>query len=185
MSTAHRWIASLTAAAGLAAQVSAQTPAISEEELKAVFLFNFAKYVSWPAKAFPEGKLRLCALADASFTRKIDAVIGGETVNGRPVVRPAAPPIQRIAQTCNILFIGASEQAQVADVLAAVRATPVLTVGETDAFRARGGMVTFVKDGERVRFDINQTEAERAGLAISSRLLRLARKVRLIEEPLR
>jgi hypothetical protein len=172
----------VAAASCVAWHLHAQTPAASEDELKAVFLFNFAKYVSWPARTFPDGTLRVCALAEGRFTRRLDAVITGETVDGRAVVRPAAPRLQAIADTCHILYVSAAEQTRLDEVLAAVHAAPVLTVGETDAFRARGGMVTFVKDGDRVRFDINQTEAQRAGLTISSRLLRLARRVSLVED---
>jgi hypothetical protein len=180
-----RWIGSLAVAAGLVGHLHAQTPPVSEEEIKAAFLYNFAKYVKWPAHAFPEAKLRICTLSDASFTRKVDLVISGERVDGRAVVRPPTPPLQDLARACHILFVASAEQPRVAEVLAAVHRAPVLTVGEAEAFRARGGMITFVKDGDRVRFDINQTEAERVGLAISSRLLRLARRVGLLEEPLR
>lgn len=177
MIRSSRSIACLAAAACLAAHLHAQVPAASEDEVKAAFLFNFAKYVTWPPKAFPDGKFRICVTGEAAFTRKVDAIIDGETLDGRAVVRAAPPAIQDLGRTCNILFIGASESARTAELLAAVRASPVLTVGESDAFSARGGMVTFVKDGDRLRFDVNAAEADRVGLSISSRLLRLARRV--------
>jgi hypothetical protein len=161
----------------LAGRVQAQAPAATEEEIKAAFLYNFAKYVTWPPKSLADRNFRICVAADASFTGKVDAIIQGETLDGRAVVRPPAPPLQRLGRSCQIVFVGAAETSRTAELLAAVHDSPVLTVGETDAFAAKGGMVAFVKDGDRVRFDINRAEADRAGLTISSRLLRLARHV--------
>jgi hypothetical protein len=161
----------------LAGRVQAQAPAAAEEDIKAAFLYNFAKYVSWPAKALRDRNFRICVAADPAFARRVDAIIDGETLDGRAVIRPAVPPLQNLGRTCQILFVGAGESSRAAELLAAVRESPVLTVGETEAFAAKGGMVAFVKDGDRVRFDINRAEADRAGLTISSRLLRLARHV--------
>ena len=184
MSRSFRWIGFVAVAACLAGHLHAQAAA-SEEDIKAAFLFNFAKYVTWPPKAFTDNKIRICVMSDAAFARKVDATIGGETLDGRAVIRPPAPAIQDIARSCHILFVGASEASRTAELLAAVRGFPVLTVGETEAFAARGGMVTFVKDGDRVRFDINASEGERVGLGVSSRLLRLARHVGKGEDPVR
>jgi hypothetical protein len=177
LSRSRRWIGCVVAAACLAGHLHAQAPAAAEEDIKAAFLFNFAKYVTWPPKSFPDGKFRICVMGDAAFARKIDATIEGETLDGRAVIRPPAPAMPDIARGCHILFIAASESSRTAELLAAVRGSAVLTVGETEAFSARGGMVTFVRDADRVRFDINASEAERVGLTVSSRLLRLARRV--------
>lgn len=157
--------------------VVAQATQAGEDSIKAAFLYNFAKYVDWPANAFPTGTVRICAFADADFVKQLDQIIEGETVNGRPVTRPPAPSAQDAWRACDILFVSNSEAAHAEALLASVHSAHVLTVGEGTTFIKRGGMFAFIKENDRIRFDVNAAEAERVGLTISSRLLRLARHV--------
>jgi hypothetical protein len=150
------------------------TPA--DDDLKAAFLLNFGKYVDWPSTAASADMFHLCAVAEPEFLKRIDEVIATETIQGRPVARET-PETPAAARSCAILFISDIEESRVDHLIAAVRDLPVLTVGETSDFLARGGMIAFVRDGDRVRFDVNTAAAQSAGLTISSRLLRLARKV--------
>jgi hypothetical protein len=147
-----------------------------EYEVKAVFLLNFTKFIEWPAAAFeaPDSPITICLLGEDPFGRTLDQVVNGEVVNGRKigVQRIKRPPA---AKSCQILFWGRSENA-------AARTLPalgpgVLTVGEGESFLHEGGMISFVIDNRRVRFDVNQTLAEKAGLKPSSKLLGVARSV--------
>jgi hypothetical protein len=158
------------------APLAGQPGAVIEDDVKAAFLYNFAKYVEWPDAAFPEGALRICVVADAAFAKRVDDIIAGETIEGRPVTREV-PSTPEQARSCNILFVGGAEAGRADQLLGAVRGSHVLTVGDTADFLARGGVMTFVRDGDRVRFDVNVAEAQHAGLIISSRLLRVARHV--------
>jgi hypothetical protein len=169
---AHAIAATLLAGEGLAAQPSA----VVENDIKAAFLYNFAKYVEWPETAFSSGDFRVCVVADGSFQKSVDDIIAGESVAGRPVTRrePATP---EAARSCNILFVGRGEPRRAEQLLLAVKGANVLTVGDGAEFLTRGAAVTFVREGDRVRFDVNIGEAQRAGLTISSRLLRVARRV--------
>lgn len=165
-------------AAVTAVPAGAQNGAIAEDNLKAAFLYNFAKYVEWPASAFSTGSFRVCVFADLSFVRKVDEIIDGETIDGLRVVRPPTPAPQDVPRSCNVLFVSATEAARTEELLAAAHNAHVLTVGDGDGFLARGGMFAFIKDQDRIRFDVNASEAARAGLTVSSRLLRLARRVK-------
>jgi hypothetical protein len=158
------------------ARLDAQSGAVAEDNIKAAFLYNFAKYVEWPETAFPTGAFRVCVVADAGFVKMVDDIIAGETLAGLPVMRrtPSSPDE---ARSCNILFVGRAEGRRADPLLVAVRGSHVLTVGDTADFLTHGGVVTFVREGDRVRFDVNVGEAQRAGLTISSRLLRVARRV--------
>src|SRR3954470_15628246 len=161
----------------MAVPVCAQAAAPpAEDDLKAAFLLNFGKYVDWPATATTAARFHLCAVAEPDFLKRIDEIIATETIQGRPVARetPATPAA---ARGCAILFIGDIEESRIEHLIAAVRDLPVLTVGESRDFLTRGGMIAFVRDGDRIRFDVNNAAAQSAGLTISSRLLRLARKV--------
>ena len=140
-----------------------------EYRVKAAFLYNFARYVEWPATA-AAGPLILCIAEHNPFGDALDDTLSGERIDGREVV---ARVITRPTGACHLLFVpqDVSAAAYVRDRLA-----PTLTVGESDGFIAGGGMVNFVREGTNVRFEIDATAAERAGLRISSRLLRLARR---------
>ena len=149
-----------------------------EDEVKAAFLYNFTKYVDWPTAAFSgqSDPFRLCVLSDSEFAQAVQSIVVGETARGRALqlVRPdsAAWP------TCHILFVGQSHAERAGAILSAVSGRPILTVGETPKFLDQGGAVLFVVEQNRVRFDIDLRSAGRAGLTVSSKLLRVARRVR-------
>jgi hypothetical protein len=153
----------------------AQESPPTEYQLKAAFLLNFAKFVEWPPAAFAETRspILLGILGENPFGDAVEQTIRGKTINNRPLMvkqfRLAAE-----ATNCHILFIGASEKARLPEILAAFRGTSVLTVGEMDRFTETGGMINFVRQGNKIRFQINEVAAKSVGLKISSKLLSLA-----------
>ena len=168
--------AALAAALALACGVAAaQHAATAEDDIKATFLFNFTKFVEWPPGE-RAGTFRICTVADPPFNAALDRTLAGELAAGRPIVRttPATPDA---ARACEMLFLGRMDAARAERWVAAVRGAPVLVVGETPAAWDRGAQITFVVDDNRVRFDVNLDAAARAGLTISSKLLRVARVV--------
>jgi hypothetical protein len=148
-----------------------------EFEVKAAFLLNFAKFVDWSPNAFAdaESPVAICILGKDPFGRVIDDLVQGEIVNGRPVVvrRLSQPPDP---QACQVVFTEAEGRAAAKAMSGMGRG--VLTVGEGDGFVREGGIIGFVIDNRRVRFDINQTAAENASLTLSSKLLSVARAVK-------
>ena len=148
-----------------------------EYEVKAAYIYDFGKFVAWPAKVAPADDFPICVLGEDPFGATFDATIAGETINGKKVV------INRIAKpqeavSCRILFISGSEESQLKEILAALDKASVLTVSDISQFTRRGGMIQFVTDANRVRFEVNVTTAERAGLTLSSQLLKVAINVR-------
>ncbi len=148
----------------------------SEYQVKAAFLFNFTKFVEWPAAAFaaPDSPIVICILGDDPFGTVLEQTVAGEVVNGRKVA------IRRMKQapapkSCQVVFAGRPEK-EVLKFLP-VLGPGVLTVGEGESFVRGGGMIAFVLENRRVRFDINQTAAENAGIKLSSRLLSVAKAV--------
>jgi hypothetical protein len=156
----------------------AQTaPAAIEANVKAVFLFNFAKYVTWPAQQMTEHsprELRLCTTANNAFHNLLKTVVQGEDVDGKPLLPIALDGLDE-ARHCQILYVGDASTADARAWLAAVRGRQVLTVG--DGALNDETVITFVRDDNRIRFDINRSAATSHGLNVSSKLLRLARKV--------
>ena len=155
----------------------AQAPQADEEGVKAAFLYNFTKFVEWPASAFEErGSLRLCVLGEDPFGKSLRAVVEGEQVQGRPITLLRIDSLDNPG-SCHILFLGRSEAERLPAVLAAVRGAPVLTVSETPGSLDKGAGINFVLRDGKVRFEINQTAVEGHGLKMSSKLLRLAIRV--------
>lgn len=169
------------AAAGMAAALGlmmlfCQADEPTEYQVKAVFLLNFTKFVEWPSASLPspESPIDICVMGDDPFGNELDQIVAGEVVNGRKVtalrVKNGPPP-----KACEVLFISRPDK----DTLKILPGLGpgVLTVGEGESFVRHGGMIAFVIVNRRVRFDINRTAAENAGLKISSKLLNVARAV--------
>ena len=148
-----------------------------EYQVKAAFLFNFAKFVEWPGSEPVSDPINLCIVGGDPFGGFLDQMVKGKVANGRTM------EIKRIAATgkfesCQIAFIAAAERKLLPAILDSVGRAGVLTVGETEDFARRGGVISFFLDGNHVRFEVNVDAAERAGLKISSKLLNLAKIVK-------
>jgi hypothetical protein len=167
--------AGLAGSAGFTAAAAEQRTATAEDDIKAAFLFNFTQFVEWPA-ADTQEPFRICVVADTSFGAALDRIVDGESVGQRPIER-SAPAAPDAARGCQILFIGRQDDERVERWLAAVKGLPVLVVGESPTAWTRGVHVNFVIQNNRVKFDVNNDNAGRAGLTISSKLLRVAHSV--------
>jgi hypothetical protein len=169
-------LACTSLAAGGPKQGSAQT--VSEYGLKALFLFNFTQFVEWPSTAFatPEAPLCIGILGDDPFGLTLDEAVRGESIRGRPLHVRRSRDVAELRE-CHIVFIAASEQERVAQILAQLDASPTLTVGESEGFARHGGVIGFYREGNRVRFEISASVARRKELKISSQLLSLGRIV--------
>jgi len=148
------------------------------DQLKAAYLFNFAKFVAWPDDRFDsEGAaLIFCMVGEDPLNGALGKITSGRSVQGRQIeIRNFASPED--AKTCHILFLDKGITAESTDVLKRYDGVGVLTVGESEGFAAQGGVANFFIDGKRVRFEINKQAAQDQRLKISSRLLKLARIV--------
>jgi hypothetical protein len=153
---------------------AAQTAA--EYDIKAAFLYNFTKFVDWPATAFPDaGSLRICVLGDDPFGRSLQSV-NGEQVGTRKLKVIRTDSLAKPGG-CQVLFISRSERERVPQIVAAVKDSPVLTVGDIPGLVDQGVSINFTLEGSKVRFEINTDAADKAGLKISSKLLQLAKRV--------
>ena len=146
---------------------------IGEYELKAAFLYNFAVFTQWPPEA-PAG-MQLCVIGADPFGTALTKLEGKQ-------VRTAVVVIRRITgndaiRGCHVLFISASEAANLSRILEACRNLPVLTVADLPAAVASGVIIGLVMQEQRIKFEINMTKARSARLSISSKLISLARNV--------
>lgn len=168
-------------AASFALALSVCVPAAAqptENDVKAAFLPRFARYVTWPPSARPDGAdpFVLCVIGSSPFGDELDAAARGQSVDGRRiVVRRMDSPAG--AGQCHIAFVGGSRGQSVAEMLGDLRGKPILTVTDAHDGSTRG-IVHFAVSSGRVRFYIDNADAERRGLDISSRLLALAISVK-------
>lgn len=175
------WLSIVTALVCLAADARAVAQAQrngEEAALKAVFLFNFAKYVTWPAVGIGERSpagIRICVTANDAFFALLKTAVQDEDVEGKPL-QPVALTGLDDARTCQILYVGDANSPDGKAWLSAVRGRQVLTVGEGPLNDET--VIAFAREDNRIRFDINRAAAGRHNLNISSKLLRLAREVR-------
>jgi len=167
-----------------ASVLRAQQPKASEYEVKATYLFNFGRFVQWPPSvpAAQGDSFPICVIGEDPFGPVLDKILSGETIDGKAVVAKRVVKAQD-AVNCRVLYISMSEDSGLKDVLAVLDKTGVLTVSDMPQFSRRGGMIQFVMQGDKIRFEVNLTSAQEAGLTLSSDLLKVATAVRKISQP--
>jgi YfiR/HmsC-like len=152
----------------IAAAAQAQEQSL-EYQLQAAYLYNFVKFVDWPAGALI-GAITICTAGETPVTAALEQIVRDEVISGH---RLAVRSIEAPQSACNVVFVPRDVSAS--EYLRSARSAPVLTVGESPDFIAQGGIINFVRDAGMMRFEIDQEAAGHARLQISSRLLRLAR----------
>ena len=160
--------------------LSARAQSSSDREylIKAAFLYNFLRFVEWPAEALPEGdgSIVVCLVGEDPFGEALES-IKGKTVKSKDLVIRRILTLQSLGG-CQLLFVSSSEKNRLPEIIGALKGRAVLTVGELEGFTQRGGIIRFLIERNNVRFEINVDVAERTGLKISSKLLNLAKVVK-------
>jgi hypothetical protein len=149
---------------------------VSETELKAAFLYNFAKFVEWPAGAFSSDNaaIQVAVFGDDEVTAKLKSLLSDKKAHGRSFeVKRIFNPQE--AKSFQMVFVTSSENRRAAQILEATKKLPILTIGESEQFLDLGGMINFFFEDTQLRFEINTEPAEKVKIAISSKLLRLAK----------
>ena len=151
-----------------------QSAPAAEYQVKAVFLFNFAQFVEWPASAFPESQTPLVigVLGQDPFGSYLDETVRGERVNNHPLTVRRYRRVEEI-QTCHVLFISRSEVDRLDQILASLKYRKILTVADVESASGSRVMIRFVTQQNKIRLRINPEAARVANLTISSKLLRL------------
>ena len=150
-----------------------------EYEVKAAYLYNIVNFVTWPPDAFDGATepLHVCVFGRDPFGSLLNTAMAGGTANMRPVQVLHVNDVAGLSP-CEVVYLaGGNSESMDEQAIKASAQRPVLTIGESPDFLRRGGMIAFVIDGGRVRFDINVSAAAARGLTLSSRLLQVARTI--------
>ena len=149
-----------------------------EQRIEAAFLYNFAKFIEWPAgfNSSDSDPFTFCVFGSGPFQQTLGESLAGKSINGRALlVRQISRPED--ATHCQVAFLGGGEQKHLLAVFEALTGTTVLTVADFESFASRGGMIQLIKEGNKFRFAINVDAVNRHGLRVSSKLLQLAEVV--------
>lgn len=178
------WTASAFVLLTLAGLARAEKPALTEYQVKAAFLFNFVKFVEWPAASFSraDAPLVIGVVGEDPFGEDLDRILRNKFINNRPLKLKRFPSGQD-ATGCQLVFVSRSEKARLAEIVRALKGSSVLLVSEMEGFLEVGGMIRFYLDSDNVRFEINPRSVERTGLKMSSKLLGVAKVVSVEANP--
>lgn len=163
----------LSLAAGL---LPTGSRAVEEAELKAAFVLRLAGFVDWPEKAFagPASPLVVQVAGAPGLAAELERMAASQRIHGRAVeVRRGSAP----GPGAHVVFLGSGAAASVPGIVRDTAALPVLTMSDLPGFARRGGIFELVRDGARIRFEVNEAHARRAGLRVSAQVLRLASAV--------
>lgn len=181
--TLVRWLCPglicLIACLGAEGRASAETPVSLEYDVKSAFLVKFGMFVEWPTNTLNAAKssnFTIGILGDDPFGVRFDEAVKKETVRGRTVQLKRARNLTELAD-CQIVFISASESVRMAELIGALAGKGILTVADEPGFASRGGMIGFIKEAGKIRFEINPGAAEKAGLKLSSKILQVGKRI--------
>jgi YfiR/HmsC-like len=162
---------------GVPEEARAQSQA-EEYRVKAALLFRFAQFIEWPPEAFKDANdtLNFCTFGADPFDGALDETVAGKKIEGRAIRVQHLRGSENV-KGCQLLFVGARESKRIPAVLASARDSSVVTVGESDGFAQEGGVIGFILEENKIRFEINVQAARHAGIKISSRLMLLAKNV--------
>ncbi len=151
---------------------------VTEYQVKALFIYNFAKFVEWPPEsvANPRDPINICVLGQNPFGAALDQAVRGKAVGAREVLLKHLNAGDD-AKSCQVLFVS-TDKKRAKSLISEIANAPILTIGDSDGFTDSGGIIGFAMEDSKVRFDINLESAERSHLKISSKLLSLARSVK-------
>lgn len=157
--------------------LQAQVP--KEYQVKAALLYNFTKFVEWPPGRFDteHAPLIIGVFGKNLFGAELQNAVQGRKLGTHDIVVKQLTSTDEAA-TVHLLFVPTAEDAHTPALLQTLQNQPVLTVGESAAFAKSGGMINFVLEGDKVRFEINGDASAQAGLRISAQLMKLAKTVR-------
>jgi YfiR/HmsC-like len=163
--------------------LQAQSAKPTDYDVKAAYLYNFGRFVEWPPSVTAKSDVfNVCILGQDPFGPALDTTLAGETISGKNIAAKRISTPQE-AVNCQILFMSSAEETRLGKIIETLDKGAVLTVSDMPQFSQRGGMIQFVLEGKKVRFEVNLTAVQRAGLTLSSELLKVATAVRRNASP--
>ncbi len=178
MITSVRQAGAAACALWIATVPSARAAPPTEYEVKAAFLYNFSKFVEWPAGTFatPDAPIKVCFVGSSPIAAVFKDAVQGKSANGRRLVVMESASVQQTL-SCHVDFVGGLDADRLDELFHRVDGRPILTVGDDPSFAPQGGIIGLTTLQNKVRFEVNMIATKRAGLKLSSQLLKVAVRV--------
>jgi hypothetical protein len=155
-----------------------------EYQVKAAFVFNFAKFVEWPSDTFKSenASIIICVFGHDSFGSALDEIIRGQAINNRAVAARRISELPDL-KSCQLVFVSSVEDKHLPEILGSLKGMSALVIGQGEGFAERGGGIQFFLEANKLRFAVNVDAIHRARLTVSSKLLALAKIVHDQDHP--
>ena len=147
---------------------------VTAPALKAAFIYNFVKFTEWPVALPVSDPFVICVIGDAAVGDALERVVEGREFAGRRMVALAA--VARPTSACRVLYVSGATVGEVAQAIAGLQDSPVLTISDVAGFTDTGGMAQFFFERGQLRFTIKVDAVKRSGLKMSSKLLTLGQR---------
>lgn len=156
---------------------AARTAELSEDDLKALYLYNFTQFVTWPqTPEKPPNPLVIGIVGNDGLRLRLEELVKRANPDRQSVEVRAVNAVEE-ARNCHILFIARSETRRLGGLLDGIEGQPILTVGDDDSFALRGCIIGFYMERDTVHIAVNERAAAKSGVTLSSKLLRIARSL--------
>jgi hypothetical protein len=174
MKFALKFLLGLLLLAGMGLQDSRAE--LSEVQIKSAYVFNFIKFVEWPAASIkPGGKLKLCVIGSDDLYASLSALNGRKA--GTYDLHVIQADNRKTWKTCHVLYVGELMQRRLVPIIKSLGSAPVLTISDIQGFAERGGGIGMLRSGDRILFEVNLASTRKAGLRLSSQMLNLAANI--------
>jgi hypothetical protein len=144
----------------------------AEDELKSVIVKNFLRYSTWPETVPANGPITVGVLGRSSFAQILHGLLDGKSVNGR-MVQTIELKSSSESHRCHLIYVASDKNSEIKQALQSASSNHTLTIGEADKFLEYGGAVNLLLIDGHMGFEVSLEALDRAGIEISSKLLRL------------
>ena len=143
-----------------------------EDKIKAAFVYNFTKYIEWVDDDTTDS-FEIGIIGDSDIIFPLQEIAEKELINNKKIEIKHFQNVQDI-NVCYILFISASEKSQLQNILKKIENKNILTISDSIGFAHEGVSINFIIVDGKIKFEINNSSIDQAGLQVSSQLLKLA-----------
>jgi hypothetical protein len=141
------------------------------EKFKALFMYNFTKYIEWPASE-RQGDFIIAILGASPMSKELEIIAGKQKVGSQSILVKTFNSVDDISN-CNILYIPASKSTSLAQVIEKLSGKSVLVVTDKEGLAAQGSCINYIKDGDRIKYELNKKNIEKRGMVVNSALVTL------------
>jgi hypothetical protein len=141
------------------------------EKFKALFMYNFTKYIEWPATT-RQGDFVIAVLGNSPMTKELEIIAGKQKVGSQNILVKTFNSVDEI-DFCHILFVPASKSSSIAQIIEKINGKSILIITDKTGLASQGSCINYVNDGDRIKYELNRKNIEKRGMVVNSALVTL------------